>query len=319
VTRRVLLVLLVLAPALAADVIADTEQALASGDLTKAQSVVRADRAAHGDTPEALEAASWIARVEFMSKRYADADAEAREIQGSCARLLRSRGLDSSASLATALGAAIEVRAQSMTATGKREAALVYLRGAFTAYKTTSVAERIRKNINLLSMEGSAAPTLDVAQSLGAKAPSLAQLHGRPILLFFWAHWCGDCKGDEPTIAKLAREFAPRGLAVIAPTRLYGYTAQSDSVTPEQELEWTRAVFNRFYSDIPGVTVPVSAANFRVWGASTTPTIAVIDRAGVVRLYHPGAMTEQELRPALERVIVGENATGERAPHRAHK
>jgi len=314
VSRRLIAILLAISPALTADVVADTAQALSTGDFARAESIVRADRAVHGETPEALDAASWIARAELMTRRYAAAEAEAKQVRAACAAFLRSHPADSSASLADALGAAIEVRAQAMADTGRRAAALEYLRSEFAAFKTTSVADRIRKNINLLAIDGSAAPALDVAQYLGAKPPSLASLRGRPVLLFFWAHWCGDCKADEPLIAKLAREFEPRGLVVIAPTRLYGYTAQSDSVTPQQELDWTRAVFDRFYSDIPGVTVPVSASNFRAWGASTTPTIAVIDRAGVVRLYHPGAMTEQELRPALERVVAGE-----RAANRAQK
>jgi thioredoxin-related protein len=46
----------------------------------------------------------------------------------------------------------------------------------------------------------------------------------------------------------------------------------------------------------------VSEANFRNYGASTTPTLVVIDRQGIVRLYHPGAMTLDELRAALNRV-----------------
>ena len=44
---------------------------------------------------------------------------------------------------------------------------------------------------------------------------------------------------------------------------------------------------------------PVSEENFRNYGASTTPTLVLIDRAGIVRLYHPGAMTYEELRAAI--------------------
>jgi thioredoxin-related protein len=43
------------------------------------------------------------------------------------------------------------------------------------------------------------------------------------------------------------------------------------------------------------MTVPLSAANFIHYGASTTPTLVLIDRAGVVRYYHPGAAPEAEL------------------------
>jgi thioredoxin-related protein len=39
--------------------------------------------------------------------------------------------------------------------------------------------------------------------------------------------------------------------------------------------------------------------NFKAWGSSTTPTMVLIDEGGVVRLYHPGKMTHEELIAAL--------------------
>jgi hypothetical protein len=42
---------------------------------------------------------------------------------------------------------------------------------------------------------------------------------------------------------------------------------------------------------------------FRNYGVSTTPTIVLIDRRGIVRLYHPGAMTYDELAPRVERIV----------------
>ena len=55
----------------------------------------------------------------------------------------------------------------------------------------------------------------------------------------------------------------------------------------------------------------VSEANFTRYGASTTPTLVLIDRAGIVRLYHPGAMTYADLRAAVAKVIQrGANQAG---------
>jgi len=121
-------------------------------------------------------------------------------------------------------------------------------------------------------------------------------------LLFFWAHWCGDCKAEAPIITQLRSEFAGQGLKVIGPTRLYGYTAQNDHPSSADELSYIDAVRHRFYSGLLDMPVPVSAYNFNVYGASTTPTLVLLDRAGKVAWYHPGAVPYAELRGEIEKV-----------------
>ena len=48
---------------------------------------------------------------------------------------------------------------------------------------------------------------------------------------------------------------------------------------------------------------PLSAANFIAYGASTTPTLVLIDRGGIVRYYHPGAASEAELTAHIRGVL----------------
>ena len=60
-------------------------------------------------------------------------------------------------------------------------------------------------------------------------------------------------------------------------------------------------MFEKYYLRIEGLTVPVSEENFKAWGPSTTPTLALIDEGGVARLYHHWKMTYEELTAALGR------------------
>jgi thioredoxin-related protein len=63
------------------------------------------------------------------------------------------------------------------------------------------------------------------------------------------------------------------------------------------------AVRRSAYAALGDAPVPVSDANFARYGASSMPTIVVIDRAGKVALYHPGKMTYAELKPILAAAV----------------
>ncbi len=270
---------------------------IARQDLVGAERLARAWQTRNPASPELAAALSWLARAALEAKNLDQADAFAAEAAKMASRFLIGQKLDDDPWLPTAAGAAIEVHAQVLAARGERPEAILYLQGQLKQFAGTSLPERIGKNINLLNLEGKPAPSLDLSavQWLGAKPLSLAALRGHPILLFFWAHWCGDCKAEVPILANIQRTFAPQGLVVIGPTRLYGYVAGGEDAPAAKEKLYIEEVRRRFYAALPGMAVPLSAANFISYGASSTPTLVLIDRAGVVRFYHPGAVPEAEL------------------------
>ena len=49
--------------------------------------------------------------------------------------------------------------------------------------------------------------------------------------------------------------------------------------------------------------VPISTSNFEIYGASTTPTLVLLDRAGRVAWYHPGAVPYDQLRAEIQKVV----------------
>lgn len=269
-------------------------------NLPAAEHAVQTYRATSGTSPELAAAYSWIARGALALHRFDEADTYASNARQTAMEFLKTRKLDSDPWLPTALGAAIEVHAGVLEARDGRGEAVTYLRTQLAEFGATSLHERIQKNINLLSLEGKPAPPLQSPEWLGTRPPAWATLRGHPVLLFFWAHWCSDCKGEGPVIASILRRYGPRGLVVIAPTRRYGYVAGGNDASPVEEKAYIEAVRRQYYADLSSVPVPVSAANFRMYGASTTPTLVLIDKAGVVRMYHPGALSEADLSARVE-------------------
>jgi thiol-disulfide isomerase/thioredoxin len=283
-----------------ASLVDDVRTSAAHRDFVAAERAVRAYQSQNGATAELAAALSWLARGEFDAGRYAEADAYATEARRIAGKLPGAQEPDRDQRLATALGAAIEVHAQVLTARSQRAQAVSYLRGELATFGKTGLAERIQKNINLLGLIGTPAPPLDEANWLGSKPASLAALRGHAVLLFFWAHWCPDCKAEAPELTQIARVYGPKGLVLIGPTKLYGFAAQGDPAAPAEETPYIDAVRRQFYSSLSDMAVPVSAANFQAYGASTTPTIVLLDSNGIVRFYHPGAVSEAELIRRIE-------------------
>ena len=54
------------------------------------------------------------------------------------------------------------------------------------------------------------------AKSMDGEKFSNASLKGKVVLLQFWATWCKYCRGDQQVVDEIAREFADRGLVVLA-------------------------------------------------------------------------------------------------------
>ncbi len=300
---RVFFICLFLTVSAWAGIVEDVRIALAQNNLAAAESELEYYRNQRGVTPEYLEAYSWIGRVALDQGQYEKAAANTKQVKTLSLEQLKKRPLDAEPHLPMALGAALEVESQVLAARGQRAQAISLLQAALQTYGKTSLHERLQKNLNLLQLQGKPAPVLRADQTFGPMLPSPAELKGSPVLLFFWAHWCSDCRADAPIITQLRAEYAPKGLKVIGPTRLYGYTAQIEHASPNDELMFIDAVRHRFYSGLLDVPMPVSSYNFNVYGASTTPTLVLLDRMGKVAMYHPGAMRYGELKAEIEKVM----------------
>ncbi len=285
--------------------------ALSKQDFKGAEQLIADYRTAKGVTPEMLEAYSWLGRGALAAKQYDKAVDYADRTYAMVKEALKTRGIDDEPRLPTALGAAIEVLGQSRAAAGARSEAVAFLRRELQTYERTSMNKRIQKNINLLSLEGTAAPALDLSESLGPQPLSLASVKGKVAVVFFWAHWCPDCKNQSPILASLQKKYESQGLVVIAPTQRYGYVAGGREAGRDEERQYITGIKKTHYAFLDDRAIALSEANHLRYGVSTTPTLVVIDRAGIVRSYHPGNMTEAELDPLVQKLLADRSGTAQ--------
>ncbi len=278
----------------AGDLVRGVRYKISAGDLASGIAAVEDYKKATGVDAEYLDAVGWLARGAELLHRPELAEEYVAEVR----RNIPAEKDD----VLVPLGAAIEVEAKLLAARDGRGAAVRFLEGELANAKATSLRSRISKNINLLSLEGHPALPLDLSDYVGAAPRSLESLRGKPVLLYFWAWYCGDCKAQSASLTRIWQKYQSKGLAMVTATRLYGSVADKPA-TPEVERVEVERVWKELYGGLDGVSGLISTKTMVRYGVSATPTFALIDRNGRIRLYTPTRLSEAELSRRIDEVL----------------
>ena len=275
-----------------------------AGEVDRARTVLEARRAeSEQPTAEWLAAVSWLARGASFAERWDLAERYATEAYEGSLELMKERPLDAERFLPTALGAGIEVLGHTYDAQGDRTRAVGFLSAARQEFAGTSIETRIQKNFLLLSSEGKPFPALEIDEYLGLQPPTPDDLKDKVVLFYFWAHWCPDCKRQEPVLRALYEEYHDLGLVIVGPTQFYGFVSRGQTATPEEEFTYLSGDYAAEFPIPPWMGVPISGDNFLNFGVSTTPTLVLVDRNGIVQRYNPGDMSHEELAALIEPLL----------------
>ncbi|MCI0475573.1 MAG: TlpA family protein disulfide reductase [Anaerolineales bacterium] len=126
---------------------------------------------------------------------------------------------------------------------------------------------------------GELAPEIDLL-TLSGERVVLSQLVGKPVLVNFWATWCGPCRQEFPALVRKSKQYQDQGFVILA--------------INTQDPNSDQGVLNFAQNTL--VTFPVARDRderfARAYNVRGLPTSVFIDRAGIIRDIVSGAMDD---------------------------
>ena len=147
---------------------------------------------------------------------------------------------------------------------------------------------------------GTVAPAFS-GRTVDARPLALADLHGRVVLVNFWASWCLECRPEMPVLERLHRRFGARGLAVVG-------------VNAREERESVRRYGAELGLSFPLVLDPGGVIN-TTYGVIGLPTTFLVARDGRAVALGVGPRDwDGDAARSLLQALLDEPAPGRRAP-----
>jgi thiol-disulfide isomerase/thioredoxin len=142
------------------------------------------------------------------------------------------------------------------------------------------------------SMHGKPAPAFTLV-TLDGKKVSLSDFKGKPVLVNFWATWCGPCKVEMPWFEEFNKQYASQGLVILG---------LADDVDAGNEAIAKVAKKT-------GVTYPILLTDGKVQkayapqGMDYLPMSFYVDRNGVIVEETAGLGGKDEIEAHIKKVI----------------
>jgi peroxiredoxin len=121
--------------------------------------------------------------------------------------------------------------------------------------------------------KGQRAPEFSLP-SLKGTTVTLGSMKGKVVLVDFWAQWCEPCKKELPQLDRLAKEYAAKGVVIVA-------------VNIDKQRDNAERMVKQLGVSLPVLLDPAGSVAGS-YDLPKMPTSFVIDKKGIVRFVNEG-------------------------------
>lgn len=122
---------------------------------------------------------------------------------------------------------------------------------------------------------------------------ALADFRGQPLIVNFWARWCGPCREEIPELISLAQANRAKGLKVI------GIGLENNSENVKDFVKAYEMDYTLLFAPVDGISLMRALGN----GRAAVPFTLAIDRNGRVVMHRLGQASRAELDKAAAAVL----------------
>jgi len=125
---------------------------------------------------------------------------------------------------------------------------------------------------------------------------ALDALRGQPLLVNFWARWCGPCRKEIPDFVEINAKYRSRGLVIVG-------LAVEDADSREAVRDFAKAYEVDYRVPLVGVGKGVELMKALGNDKAGLPFTVVVDRQGRIVAKKLGAMSKAEMEAAIKQIL----------------
>ncbi|MFD2171664.1 TlpA family protein disulfide reductase [Tumebacillus lipolyticus] len=168
-------------------------------------------------------------------------------------------------------------------------AAILSNGGANTDTKEQEADKSKAGEVAEMPVVGYRAPNFSL-ETFEGKTVELSELQGKPVVLNFWASWCGPCRQEMPDLEAVHKQYGDR-------VQVYGV-----NLTSQDDLDKAKKFMQEMGVTFPSLIDEKEKAG-KAYRIFSVPMTYAIDQNGIISEIHKGQISKVVMDGMMQRLV----------------